>query len=84
MNFSAFRKLFEFFCDFYIEDIDTWIEFNGFMTHGGHPFDENNLDDINKLNIWKTKNNSFYIQKCTGRKNILRCILFFYSPRFQC
>ena len=50
-----------FYCDFYICDIDMFIEYNGFWTHGGHPFDENNLDDINKLNIWKTKNNSFYI-----------------------
>ena len=45
-----------FFCDFYIEDIDTWIEFNGFMTHGNHPFDANNVDDINKLNELKIRN----------------------------
>ena len=55
------NKRYPFYCDFYICDIDMFIEYNGFWTHGGHPFDENNLDDINKLNIWKTKNNSFYI-----------------------
>ena len=47
-----------FYCDFYIKDIDTWIEFNGFMTHGGHPFDENNKDDINKLNYLKSLDNN--------------------------
>ena len=38
-----------FYCDFYIKDIDAWVEFNGFMTHGGHPFDTNCKEDINKL-----------------------------------
>lgn len=30
--------------------MDTWR----------HPFDENNVDDINKLNFWKSKHTSFY------------------------
>lgn len=52
--------LYPFNCDFYIEDIDTWIEYNGFWTHGHHPFDENNEDDINMLNIWKSKGTKYY------------------------
>lgn len=36
-------------CDFYIPEFDLFIEINGFWTHGGHWFDENNNDDINTL-----------------------------------
>lgn len=48
-----------FFCDFYIKDIDTWIEYNGFMTHGFHEYDPNDNKDIEKLNklIQKDKEN---------------------------
>lgn len=41
-----------FKCDFYILDIDTFLEINGFWTHGGHPFDPNSYEDMNKLKIW--------------------------------
>ena len=33
---------------------------NGSWTHGGHPFDENNQEDIDKLNLWKEKNTKYY------------------------
>ena len=36
------------------------IEYNGTWTHGGHPFDENNQEDIDKLNLWKSKNTKYY------------------------
>lgn len=51
-----------FNCDFYIPSIDTYIEYNGSWTHGGHPFDINNENDINILNTWKekSKNSNFY------------------------
>ena len=48
------EEKYPFYCDFYIKDIDTWIEFNGFMTHGGHPFNETDNDDINRLNYLKS------------------------------
>lgn len=41
-------------CDFYIPSIDTYIEYNGFFTHGEHPFDENNPEDIETLNYVKS------------------------------
>lgn len=44
-----------FHCDFYLPNTDTFIEINGFWTHGSHWFDANNLDDINVLNFWKEK-----------------------------
>lgn len=42
-------------CDFYIEPIDTYIEYNGFWHHGGHWFDKDNLDDTMVLAEWKRK-----------------------------
>ena len=44
-----------FACDFYIPSEDLFIEFNRNWTHGGHPFDENNLDDIYKFEQWQEK-----------------------------
>ena len=42
-------------CDFYIKSIDTYIECNFHWTHGYHPFDSKNLDDIEQLNNLKLK-----------------------------
>ena len=44
-----------FNCDFYIINKKLYIEYNGSWTHGPHPFNENNIDDINLLNKWKEK-----------------------------
>ena len=49
-----------FNCDFYIKDTDCFIEFQGHWTHGGHAFNINNQDDLNKLKYWENKNNTFY------------------------
>lgn len=49
-----------FNCDFYIPSINTYIECNFSWTHGGHPFNENNGDDIQLLNKWKSKNSAYY------------------------
>lgn len=42
-------------CDFYIKSLDLFIELNLTWTHGEHPFDPNNEDDLNKLSRWKEK-----------------------------
>lgn len=39
-----------FNCDFYIYDLDLYIEFNGSHYHHKHPFDENNEEDIKERN----------------------------------
>lgn len=39
-----------FKCDFYIKSKDLFIEVNYHPTHGPHPFDANNPDDIELLN----------------------------------
>lgn len=51
-----------FDCDFYIPSEDLFIEVNKHWTHGGHPFDETNLDDIYQLEQWqeKAKTSKFY------------------------
>lgn len=42
-------KEYPFLCDFYIPSIDLYIEYNGSQFHGGHPFNENNKEDIDRL-----------------------------------
>lgn len=48
--------------DFYIPDKDLFIEINGNWTHGEHWFNTDNLEDNEKLSIWKekSKNSRFY------------------------
>ena len=53
-------ELYPFNCDFYIKSLDLYIEIQGSWTHGKHPFDENNQDDIDKLNYMKSKNTKYY------------------------
>ena len=45
--------LYPFVCDFYIPEIDLYIELNFHWTHGGHPYDKRK--DKDKLDIWKEK-----------------------------
>ena len=44
-----------YFCDFYDKKRDMFIEVNAFWGHGFHWFDDNNVDDIDKLNKWQSK-----------------------------
>lgn len=47
-------SLYPFNCDFYIKDIDTYIEFNGYWSHGKHEFGTD-LNDFNVLKRWQVK-----------------------------
>lgn len=51
-----------FSCDFYFPDSNYYIEIQGNWTHGVHPFDKCNIDDIKTLNEWenKSKESAFY------------------------
>ena len=53
-----------FVCDFYIRSKDLFIELNIHWTHGDHPFNENNPEDIENINKWKSKaeTSEFYKQ----------------------
>lgn len=44
-----------FHCDFYIDSEDLFIELNAHWSHGRHWFDQNNYDDLTKLNKWREK-----------------------------
>lgn len=52
-NFKC--KQYPFLCDFFIPSQSLFIECNFHWTHGGHWFDENNKEDIEKLKKWKNK-----------------------------
>lgn len=54
------NELYPWHCDFYITSINTYIEVQGYFTHGKHPFNPNNKEDIEILNRWKSKNTKQY------------------------
>ena len=88
-HYKDFNK-YPFYCDFYIPSIDTWIEYQGYWSHGDHPFNPNDKNDIDKLNnmIYKSKNHPSYIgaisvwtngdpvKRETAKKNNLNYIEF--------
>ena len=53
-------ELYPFNCDFYIKSLDLYIEIQGSWTHGGHPFDKNNQEDLDRLEFMKSKNTQYY------------------------
>ena len=53
-------ELYPFNCDFYIKSLNLYIEIQGNWTHGFHPFDDNNEDDIKRLNEMKSKNTQYH------------------------
>ena len=53
-------KEYPYFCDFYIPSLNLYIEYQGFWTHGLHPYNKYDENDINKMNYWKSKNSKFY------------------------
>lgn len=56
-----------FKCDFYIKNYDIYIEYNGYCSHGKHPYDHNSIKDNEILENWKYNNER--IQKLTNRKS---------------
>lgn len=48
--------------DFYLSDYDLFIEIQGYWTHGSHPFNENDQNDIDRLNYMIQKNTKKYQQ----------------------
>jgi len=56
-------EMYPYNCDFYLPDYDLYIEIQGNWTHGTHPFDVNNIDDINKLEILKEKSKTSVFYK---------------------
>lgn len=87
-------KQYPFRCDFYIPSLNLYIEYQGTWTHGKHPFDKTNEEDIERLNIWKNKNTKFYksaievwtirdpLKRKTAKDNNLNWIEFFTMEEF--
>lgn len=54
-------KEYPFACDFYDPDQPLLrIEYQGSWTHGFHPFDSINEDDVKKLNKWASSGSKYY------------------------
>ena len=51
---------YQYLCDFYVPQLDLFIECNYHWTHGKEPYDENNTEHQNILKLWKSKNTKFY------------------------
>ena len=49
-----------FNCDFYIKELDMFIELQGSWTHGGHPFSNDSKEDQLILEKWKLKDTKYY------------------------
>lgn len=49
-----------FMCDFYFPDSDAYVEIQGNWTHGDHPYDPNDENDLKILEKWENKNTKYY------------------------
>ena len=75
-------------CDFYIKSLDVFIELNAYWMHGGHWFDADNADDLEKLQAWLSNDKPSYdravyvwtdndlVKRDTAKKNNLNYIVF--------
>ena len=56
-------EVYPFACDFYIKSEDKYIELHGNWTHGGRPYDENDVSCQLQLNEWreKAKTSDYYV-----------------------
>jgi len=44
-----------FNCDFYIPNLDLYIEYQGYWTHGKEPYNKNNKKHQKQIKLWKEK-----------------------------
>ncbi len=86
--------LYPFNCDFYIQSLDLYIECNYHWTHGGHPYNSENLNDIKKVNKYKNKGNYYNAMIYTwtdldvrkqqiAKENNLNYIMFYSLTDFE-
>ena len=89
-------ELYPFACDFYLPDLDLYIEYNGTWTHGAMPY-ENNESCNRQLQRWqeKAKTSKFYQnaiytwtdldvrKRQTAKQNNLNWLEFFSMTEFN-
>lgn len=49
------KNRYPYFCDFYIPELDYFIELQGYYTHGKYPFDPNSNEDLQLIEYYKKK-----------------------------
>ena len=54
------KERYPFNCDFYIPELDLFLELNGTWTHGNHPYDPNSIDDNKIVSKMELKNTKYY------------------------
>ena len=69
-RYSNPRNNYQWECDFYIPSLDLFIEYQGFRSHGPHPYNKHDPEDIKTLNEWKTKLENKNIKEST--KSLIR------------
>lgn len=87
-------SVYPYHCDFYIPEIDTYIEYQGFFTHGKEPY-IGSKEQEQIINLWKSKNTKFYnnaiinwtktdvVKRNMARKNNLKWFEFFNINQFD-
>ena len=92
-----YSELYPFHCDFYLPNFEVYIEYQGMWTHGLHPFDKDNKDDIEILNKWeiKAETSKFYrsaiknwtitdpLKRQTAKNNNLNYLEIFKNEIFK-
>nr|DAP54545.1 MAG TPA: zinc-ribbon domain protein [Caudoviricetes sp.] len=87
-----------FSCDFYIQELDLYIEFQGFWTHGKHVFDKLSEKDLKTISEWQQKANEGHkayhmaievwtiydpLKRKTAKENNLNWLEFFTIDQFM-
>ena len=87
----ADKNGYQFKCDFYVTSQDLFIELNDHWTHGGHPFDNTNAEDLLLLKKWQERaeeskffKNAIYVwtdldvkkQKCAKENNLNYIVIY--------
>lgn len=92
-----YSELYPFHCDFYLPKFDVYIEYQGMWTHGKHPFNKDDENDIALLETWelKAKNSKFYnsaiknwtitdpLKRKTAKDNNLKYLEIFSTDSYK-
>ena len=90
-------EVYPYACDFFIPELNLYIEYNGTWTHGKHPYNKNNSTDTDILLEWQNKgvNSNFYsnaietwtirdVNKLnTAKQNKLNYLMIYQNISFQ-